>query len=60
MEQTVSDQKGEGRLVMVERRGKDRQRTCANDPRTWTTVREWRVGWVEEDKGGKIGTTVIE
>ena len=35
-----------------------------NDPWAWTTV--WGltagvgVGWVEEDKGGKIGITVIE
>ena len=35
-----------------------------NDPWTWTA--EWGltvgggVGWAEEGKGGKIGTTVIE
>ena len=40
------------------------QRTCMNDPGTWTTV--WkliagsRVGWAEEGKGGKIRTTVVE
>ena len=35
-----------------------------NDPWTWTTVWELTVGvgvgWAEEGKGGKIGTTVIE
>ena len=47
---------------MVERRGRDVQRTCMNDPWTWTTV--WGltegvgVGWVEESKGGKSRITV--
>ena len=41
-----------------------RLRTWMNDPQTWTT--EWEltvgvgVGWAEEGKGRKIGTTVIE
>ena len=40
------------------------QRTCMNDPWTWTIV--WGLtagvglGWAEEGKSGKIGTTVIE
>ena len=33
--------RGEG--IMEERRGRD-QRTCMNDPRTWTTVWELTVG----------------
>ena len=43
--------------------GRTSQRACMNDPWTWTTVWELTVqgvGWVEEDKGRKIGTTVIE
>ena len=40
------------------------QRTCMNDPWTWTTGWGLTVGaglgWVEECKRGKIGTTVIE
>ena len=35
---------------MVERRGRDRQRTYMNDSRTWTTVWELTVG-----KGGGMG-----
>ena len=35
-----------------------------NDPWTWTMGWGWTVGtvagWVEEGKGGKIGTTVME
>ena len=44
--------------------GGTRQRVCINNPQTWTTVGNtlWErgVGWAEEDKGGKAGTTVIE
>ena len=29
--------RGEGEGETVERRGGTRQRTCMNDPRTWTT-----------------------
>ena len=41
------------------------QRTRMNDPWTWTTAWGWTVGdggvgWMEEDKGVKIGTTLIE
>ena len=40
------------------------QRTCMNDPQTWTTVWGWSVGvgvgWAEEGKGGKTGITEIE
>ena len=40
------------------------QRTCMNDPQTWTKL--WGltvgagVGWAEEVKGEKIRTTVTE
>ena len=50
MEQTENDQRGMGREIMVERRGRDRQRTYMNDSRTWTTVWELTVG-----KGGGMG-----
>ena len=51
-------------IKIPQKRGEGtRQRTCTNDPWTWTTVRGLPVGvglgWAEEDKGGKIGTTVI-
>ena len=42
------------------------QRTCMSGPRTWAKVWGWTVGVgggvgpVEEGKGGKIRTTVIE
>ena len=64
MAQTDSDQKGVGRWIMVERRGRDYQGTCMNAP--WTLRTVWgltvgvRVGGVEEGKGRKIWTNVIE
>ena len=37
------------------------QRTCMNDPWTWTRVWGWTmgvgVGWTGESQGGKTGTT---
>ena len=39
-------------------------KNCRNDPHTWTMVWGLTVGaggsWVEEGKGGKTGTTLIE
>ena len=65
MEETDSDQRGGERGIMVEGRGKDK-RACTSDPWTWTSVRTdcgsvgEGLGWAEEGKGRKIGTTVIE
>ena len=53
------------RGIILERREGTRQGTCMNDPQIWTTVWEltvgagW-VGWAEEVKMEKVGTTVIE
>ena len=64
MEQTDSCQRGEGRGRMGKEGEGISQRTCMNDPWTWTIGWGWtmglRVGWPEEGKGGEIGTTVIE
>ena len=63
MEQTDRDQKGIGGNGAKKGEGTS-IRTYMNDPWTWTTV--WKLtvgvgfGWVEEGKGGKIGTTLIE
>ena len=56
MEQTDRDQRGGVRKIMVERRGRD-QRTCMNDPQTWTTVRELTIGGdgQRKAKGEKLG-----
>ena len=58
MEQTDSGQRGGGG-GMVERRGIS-QRTCTNDPWTWTMVWGWTVGvgkWAGQrrTKGKKLG-----
>ena len=49
---------------MVERGEGTSQETHVNDPWTWTMVWgllwEQGMGWAEEGKGGKIGTTVTE
>ena len=46
MEQTDSGQRGrgEGGNGVKERKRLDRQRTCMNDPRTWTTMWELTMG----------------
>ena len=44
MEQTDSDQREAGTGIVVERRGRDSQRTCMNDPRTWEMVWGLNVG----------------
>ena len=57
MEPTDSDQKGGGRGIMVERRGRTTQRTCVNDPRTRTTVWGLTVGaGGGMGRGGQRGT----
>ena len=59
MGQTELDQKCRGREIMGKEGERTSQRSCMNDPWTWTT--EWGLtvaaglGWVEEDKGGKLG-----
>ena len=64
MEQTGSCQRGVGGEEWWEDGEGTSQRTCMNDPQTWTTV--WGlsvgvgVGWAEEGKGGKTGITEIE
>ena len=50
---------------MVERRGKDQSKNMYKGPRTWTTVQGLTMGVrgmgsVEEGKGEKIGTIIIE
>ena len=49
---------------LIPSQGGTTQRECMKDPRRWTTVWELTVGvelgWVEESKGEKIGTTIIE
>ena len=52
MKQTDRGQKGERRGILVERDEGTRQRTCMNDPRTWTRVRELTVG-VGNGMGGR-------
>ena len=49
MEQTDSDQRRGERGISEEGEG-TRQRTCMNDPQTWTTVWEFTVGM-----GGGVG-----
>ena len=44
MEQTNSSQSGGGRGIMVERGERISQRTCMNDPWTWTTLWGLTVG----------------
>ena len=62
MEQTESDQSGD--VYLWKEGGGTRQRTCMNNPYTWTTVWGLTVGAgggaMEEGKGRKIGTTVTE
>ena len=63
MEQTDSDQKGRRRREGEKEREGTRQRTCMNDPWTWTTGWELTVGagvgGAEEGKGGEVRITVI-
>ena len=49
MEQTDSDQRGASKGIMIEGE-RTRQRTCMNDPLTWTTV--W--GLTVEAGGGLV------
>ena len=55
---------GEGEGIMVERGEGTRQRTCMNDPWTWTTVWGLTVGvgggMGRGEQRGKIETIVIE
>ena len=51
MEQTENDQRGMGREIMVERRGRDRQRTYMNDSRTWTV----KIGLIVGEGNGPGG-----
>ena len=65
MDNSVGMSCGRGeRGITVEEGEGTRQRTCMNDPQTWTTVWEMTVGVGGGMDGGgqrgKIGTTVIE
>ena len=55
---TAARGKWGGRKPWKEGKGAS-QRTCMNDPRTWTIVWGWivgvGVGWVEKGKGEKLG-----
>ena len=58
MEQTESDQRGGRRGMVVGRRDRTRQRTCMNDPRTWTTVWGLTVAvGIGMGRGGQRGKT---
>ena len=52
MEQTDSDQRWRGRRIMVERGEGTSQRTCMNDPWTWTRVWKLTVGARDGVSGG--------
>ena len=56
MDQTDNCRRGRGSGEWWKEGEGTSQRTCMNDPWTWTTewglTVEWKVGWVKEGKGG--------
>ena len=59
MDRNDSYQRGRGQREWWKEGEGINQRTCMNDPCTWTTVWGLTVGagvcWMEEGKGGKLG-----